>query len=192
MSPLASALLADLETYAAADGLERASLSQIQDFVSSSPDPFSRANPPGHVTASAVVARPEDSAFLLVWHRKLSRWLQPGGHMEEADASVFEAAQREAREETGIQTFAFPTGDLILDMDVHAIPAYGPDPAHFHYDIRYLLTVRDADTVPQSNEMRWFALSEALAAGVDDSLARALRKATDRLRGLASVLTPDT
>jgi hypothetical protein len=55
--PLAATLLADLDTYAAADGRERASLSRIRDFVSGSPNAFSRANPEGHVTASAVVAR---------------------------------------------------------------------------------------------------------------------------------------
>ena len=64
-------------------------------------DPFARDNPDGHVTGSAVVARPDGSAFLLVLHRKLGRWLQPGGHTEESDASVFGTALREAREETG-------------------------------------------------------------------------------------------
>ena len=53
-----------------------------------------RANPKGHVTASAVIARPDASEFLLVHHRKLARWLQPGGHTESSDASAFDAEGR--------------------------------------------------------------------------------------------------
>jgi 8-oxo-dGTP pyrophosphatase MutT (NUDIX family) len=175
--PLAATLLADLDAYAPADGRERTSLTRIRDFVSRSRNAFSRANPEGHVTASAVVAQPEDPVFLLIWHRKLKRWLQPGGHMEEGDLSVFAAALREAREETGLERFRFPIGERILDVDVHSIPSHGPDPAHFHFDIRYLLTVSAAETDSQDHELRWFALRQAVAAGIDESLERALRKA---------------
>jgi 8-oxo-dGTP pyrophosphatase MutT (NUDIX family) len=182
VTPIAAALLADLNACNAAvsDGRERASLARIREFVSRCPDACSRANPEGHVTASAIVARPEDSAFLLVWHRKLARWLQPGGHLEPSDESVFAGALREAREETGIEAFAFPIGDRILGVDVHPIPAHGPDPAHLHYDILHFFTVEGPGR-PLLEEAKWFSLPQALAAGVDDSLARALRKATSLL-----------
>jgi 8-oxo-dGTP pyrophosphatase MutT (NUDIX family) len=185
MTPLAAALLHDLDSHTSTDSQEQASLSRIRDFVRRSPDAFSRANPEGHITASAVVTRSEDPVFLLVWHRKLGRWLQPGGHMEDGDGSVFAAAVREAREETGLESFAFPLGERILDMDVHPIPAHGPDPPHFHFDIRYVLTATSAAIAAQDNEIRWFTLPEAVAAGIDDSLARALRKAASSLSVLA-------
>ena len=168
-------LLSDLDSYAAADDRERASLARIREFLDRSPGAFSRSNVEGHITASAVVTAPEDPAFLLIWHRKLGRWLQPGGHLEDDDASVFAAALREAREETGIEAFGFPSDDRILDVDVHAIPAHGMDPAHFHYDVRYLLTA--PNLFARNGETRWFTLPEALSSGADDSLARALRKA---------------
>jgi 8-oxo-dGTP pyrophosphatase MutT (NUDIX family) len=182
MRSLAAALLRDLDSHTAADSLEQASLSRIREFVTRSPGAFSRANPEGHITASAVVTRREDPAFLLVWHRKLDRWLQPGGHMEDGDRSVLEAAVREAREETGLESFEFPLGERILDMDVHPIPAHGPDPPHFHFDIRYVLTATSTvAAAPDADEIRWFTLPQAMAAGIDESLARALRKAAASL-----------
>jgi 8-oxo-dGTP pyrophosphatase MutT (NUDIX family) len=181
VTPLAAALLRDLDAHNASNSREQASLSRIRDFVRRSPSAFSRANPEGHITASAVVTRPGDSAFLLVWHRKLGRWLQPGGHMEDGDGSVFGAALREAREETGLQHFVFPLGERILDVDVHPIPAHGPDPPHFHFDIRYVLTATPAETDAQNDEIRWFTLPQAMAAGIDESLVCALRKAASIL-----------
>ena len=126
----------------AADAREAESLARIRRFLAAPHDPFERDNPEGHVTGSAVVARPDGSAFLLVLHRKLGRWLQPGGHTEESDASVFDTALREAREETGLAAFEVPLEDAILDVDVHPIPARGRDAAHLHFDVRYLLVTR--------------------------------------------------
>jgi 8-oxo-dGTP pyrophosphatase MutT (NUDIX family) len=173
-------LLEALAAHAPADGLEAESLAWIRRFVAAPEDPFARENPVGHVTASAVVARPDGEAFLLVFHRKLGRWLQPGGHVEHEDASAFDAALREAREETGIAEFESPLGRTILDVDVHGIPARKKEPAHHHFDVRFLLTTeRDVNLAASDDPTRpveWRGREEALASGVDASLARALRK----------------
>jgi 8-oxo-dGTP pyrophosphatase MutT (NUDIX family) len=174
-------LLAALAAYSPSTPEEAESLGRIRRFVESPADPFARENPEGHVTGSAIVARPDGSEFLLVHHRKLGRWLQPGGHTEETDASVFDTARREAREETGIPRFDAPIGDAILDVDVHAIPAHKKDPAHSHFDVRYLLTAVESEHAHNAEDpdrpMRWVSLEEARALGVDGSLARALEKA---------------
>ena len=177
------ALLGELAAHAPDDARETESLAWIRRFVAAPEDPFARENLVGHVTASAVVARPSGDAFLLVYHRKLSRWLQPGGHVEHSDASAFEAAVREASEETGIRPadFASPLGARILDVDVHLIPARKTEPAHRHFDVRFLLTTAsDIDLAASDDPTRpveWRGYEEALASGVDDSLARALTKA---------------
>jgi len=179
------ALLRELARHAPEGPREEESLARLTAFVAGPSDPFARANPEGHVTASAVVARPDGSAFLLVLHRKLSRWLQPGGHAEHEDASAFDAARREAIEETGIARFDAPLGRAILDVDVHPIPARGKDPAHHHFDVRFLLTT-ESDADPAASEdptrpIRWASYEEAVSLGVDASLERALRKARGRL-----------
>lgn len=186
-------LLAALEGHAAATEEEVASLVRILRFLQEPADPFARANPKGHVTASAVIARPDASEFLLVHHRKLARWLQPGGHTESSDASAFDAALREAREETGISRFETPLGRTILDVDVHAIPAHRREPAHSHFDIRFLLTSTEAarehaaSAEDPDRPMRWVSLEGARALNVDPSLTRALAKAHAMLSSLAPV-----
>ena len=184
----ALALLRTLAAYDPRDAAEADSVERIREFLSASPETFLRPNPAGHVTASAVLAREPGPEFLLLWHRKLARWLQPGGHVEASDDSVFAAALREAREETGIDSFEFPITDRLLDVDVHPIPAHGDDPPHFHYDFRHLFTVPlstrargERAGVRGADGIRWFTFDEALTTGIDSSLERALRKATDFL-----------
>ncbi|MGH9399876.1 MAG: NUDIX hydrolase [Thermoanaerobaculia bacterium] len=185
----AGRLIAGLVHYAAADPEEEAALLRILRFLAQSSDPFGRANPEGHITGSAVIGRPGGAAFLLVRHRKLGRWLQPGGHTDAADADVLSTALREAREETGLSTLTVLQGGRPFDVDVHLIPERPGDPAHHHFDLRYLVVTSEAALTAQADEVagaRWFTLDEALAAGVDGSLARALRKA----QGLLQIQNP--
>ena len=177
-------LLAQLEAYAPSDASEEASVARMRKLLTRAGDPFTRAVR-DHVTASAVVARPDGAAFLLVHHRRLGRWLQPGGHGEADDDSILATALREAREETGISALDTPIGDRILDLDVHPIPASSDRPEHVHYDIRFLATTRDDSLAIAAEEVRaarWFTLEEALSGDADFSLARALRKAAALLR----------
>jgi 8-oxo-dGTP pyrophosphatase MutT (NUDIX family) len=183
----AARLIAGLAHHAAADAEEEASLLRMLRFLALSPDPFGRGNPEGHITGSAVIGRPDGSAFLLVHHRKLDRWLQPGGHTDAADADVLATALREAREETGLSTLTPALNGRPFDVDVHAIPERPGEPAHWHFDLRHLATTLEtAALTAQADEVagvRWFSLDEALATGVDASLARALSKAHRLLRG---------
>lgn len=174
-------LLDQLSRHTPADAHETESLDWMRRFLHAPEDPFARGNPVGHITASAVVARPAGDAFLLVFHRKLGRWLQPGGHVEYEDASAFDGALREAREETGIIDFESPLGTTIFDVDVHRIPERKSEPAHHHFDVRFLLTTRSqidrAATDDPSRPIEWRGWEEAMTSGVDESLARALTKA---------------
>ncbi len=174
-------LLDELSRHAPSDAHEAESLDWMRRFLAAPADPFARTNPEGHITASAVVARPDGSAFLLLHHRKLGRWLQPGGHAEASDASAFDAAWREAREETGIASFETPLGRAIFDVDVHLIPQRRGEPAHFHFDVRYLFTTESpidrAAAEDAGRPMEWRGFEDAIAGGADASLARALEKA---------------
>lgn len=181
----AGRLIALLAHHPAADAEEEASLLRVLRFLALSPDPFSRGNAEGHVTCSVVIGRPGGGAYLLVHHRKLGRWLQPGGHTDSDDADALATALREAREETGLSALETPRGGQPFDVDVHPIPARPGEPAHFHFDLRFLATTSETAVTAQTEEVagvRWFTLEEALAEGVDGSLARALGKAERMLK----------
>jgi 8-oxo-dGTP pyrophosphatase MutT (NUDIX family) len=176
---VAGDLAAALAEYSPADAEEQESLRRVRDLLSHAADPFTR-DVPDHVTASALIARPGGGAFLLVHHRRLDRWLQPGGHVEPEDVSVFEAARREAVEETGVTLLDAPFGSRVLDVDVHPVPRRGGKPGHVHHDIRFLLTSTATEVTPAPSEVRdarWFGAADALREGGDASVQRALRKA---------------
>jgi 8-oxo-dGTP pyrophosphatase MutT (NUDIX family) len=180
---IVSAILEEVRAYEPEGLREREAREKILELLRQAPDPFTRRCR-DHVTGSAVVARPDGSAFVLVFHRRLRRWLQPGGHVEPADASVLETAKREAREETGIASLDVAGGGQILDLDVHPIPATADRPEHVHYDLRYLLTASGEAALAEPAEIEkvgWFTFDEAIAAGADPSVQRALRKARARL-----------
>jgi len=108
----------------------------VRRFVTEDPRWWDRENTRGHVTASAWVIDPDDRSILLVHHRKLDRWLQPGGHLED-EQSIHAAAEREAREETGLTDLRWRTTN-IFDLDIHTIPERQGFPAHQHFDVRSL------------------------------------------------------
>jgi 8-oxo-dGTP pyrophosphatase MutT (NUDIX family) len=167
-----------LASYRPEDARDADVLRRVREFAAG-PDAFLRANPAGHFTASAIVVRSELTAMLLVRHAKLGGWLQPGGHVESGDQSVFAAAVREASEETGLPRFRTPIGEAILDLDVHAIPALGDEAPHLHFDVRHLLVAEPgAQPVPGAI---WFSYREIPSLDRDGSLTRAARKAQDRL-----------
>ena len=58
---------------------------------------------PGHITCTALIFHPRDERVLLIHHHRLHRWLMPGGHVEESDASLNSVAAREADEETHVR-----------------------------------------------------------------------------------------
>jgi 8-oxo-dGTP pyrophosphatase MutT (NUDIX family) len=139
--------------------------------------PFSRRQlQPGHFTASAFVCSADRRRVALVHHRRLGRWLQPGGHVEGRDRSLQAAAEREALEETGLVSLA-PLGNGILDVDVHPIPASGKEGAHHHYDVRYAFVATDDRLDPSREvlEARWVELSKVEALTSEESVLRCVR-----------------
>ena len=154
-------------------------------MVAESPDPWTRASPL-HVTGSALVVHPPTKRVLLRWHDRQQAWLQVGGHADPGEADPFQIAEREAREETGLQDLvAWPDPDLprVLQVVIVPVPAGKGEPAHEHGDIRYLLATAEPETAvaeSASAELAWLTLDEAFERVAEDNLRACLA----RIRGL--------
>jgi 8-oxo-dGTP pyrophosphatase MutT (NUDIX family) len=178
-------LTALFDGFVPSDSTERRHAERCIELTRSVAAPFSRSTfEPGHFTASAFVLAPDRRRVLLIHHRKLERWLQPGGHFEVSDGSVFEAARREVSEETGL-TDLTQLRDGLFDVDVHPIPPLGAEPAHEHFDLRVAL-VSASEALAAGAEVksaRWFGLDEITEHLSDASVVRALEKLRAWARG---------
>jgi 8-oxo-dGTP pyrophosphatase MutT (NUDIX family) len=170
-------LLGELAAYRPRDERERLMAERLRAFVEAEPDCFERSLGSGHLTGSAwVVDRPLQRA-LLMHHRKLGKWLQPGGHAD-GDSDLRRVALREAREESGLRGIALACSS-IYDVDVHEIPARPGEPAHLHYDVRFAFFADPAEPLSpseESHQVAWIPLSEVERLNVDDSLRRLVVK----------------
>lgn len=138
---------------------------------------FSRTAFPAHFTGSALVVDADGSRALLHHHRKLDRWLQFGGHCD-GDQDILRVAQREALEESGISDLIVPFARP-FDLDIHELPAHKSEPAHWHYDVRYVFIAPEGavhTTSAESKELRWFTADEMERLPLDAGLQRMLRK----------------
>lgn len=135
---------------------------------------------PGHLTTSAFVLSPDHAQVLLIDHVVIGRWLQPGGHWEEAEHFHLSAA-REAIEETGVQGLSLHPwhrgGDLPFTIDSHDVPGKPSrgEPAHIHHDLQYLFLADPAlPLVAQVEEVHAAAWKpvEALAGIAPRALER--------------------
>ena len=175
-------LLTLLRQHTPADANEQAMTQATTAFVEANPDCFERSLLIGHVTGSAwivgsVVDSTDSQQTVLIHHRKLDRWFQPGGHAD-GDPDVAAVALREAQEEAGLMSLRLVT-PAIFDVDVHPIPARGDVPEHLHYDIRFLLEADPAEPfgfTDEVNDIRWFSLDEAARYAGSESISRMIRK----------------
>jgi 8-oxo-dGTP pyrophosphatase MutT (NUDIX family) len=174
--PRITDLLAWAVAHRPLDGEERVAIAHLRRLLAGRSDPFARTTLPAHVTASAVVVDAPRERILLHLHRRLGRWLQPGGHVEPGERPE-DAAVREALEETGVEVRHPESGPLVVHLDEHP----GPD-GHVHLDLRYLLLADSAAPPVDAGEttgdgpgatLRWMSPTEVRTVA-DRSLARAV------------------
>lgn len=140
------------------DARERESVAAFLAAFDGLAEPFDEHSAATHVTASAVVTG--DAGVVLHLHKRLAMWLQPGGHIDPGEAP-WDAALREAREETGLPVSAVGERGGLLHVDVHPGPR-----GHTHLDLRYHLTAPPVAPAPprgESPDVRWFSWSQAIA-----------------------------
>jgi len=144
---------------------------RILELIDEHVDIAIRTCRPGHLTGSAFVVDVSRQACLMLFHTKLQRWLQPGGHAD-GDTNLAHVALREAEEETGIGGLQVVVP--AIDVDIHRVDPPKED-AHMHLDVRYLVLAPDG-AEPEGNHesqaLRWVTEEELIDFDVDDGLRR--------------------
>lgn len=161
-------LLEHLARHLPGDAVEARCLARTRALVGWLPAPLDEHADPTHVTGSAIVLA-DDQRVLLHRHKRLGRWLQPGGHLDVGE-TPWDAAVRETVEETGLAT-RHPGGEpQLLHVDVHEGPR-----GHVHLDLRYLLhgdaEVALRPAAGESPEVAWCTTSTARRLADTSTLA---------------------
>ncbi len=120
------------------------------------------------MTASAIVVAENPAAgesrasrfgVVLHEHKRMKKWLQPGGHIDEGELP-WDASVRETIEETGLPAPPFTEPPVLVHVDVHAGPR-----KHTHLDLRYVIAVPPVEPAPppgESQNVRWFSWRAAI------------------------------
>ncbi|WP_067928964.1 NUDIX hydrolase [Alicyclobacillus shizuokensis] len=126
--------------------------------------------------ATGLIINDSGNKILLVFHKKLKKWLPPGGHLE-SNELPHEAAIREIYEETKLMPTLieqppriFNTNERELPlpyMILHEyIPIHGTEEAHTHVDFIYIFRSSEGSVSLQTSEIvdaKWFELDEVMA-----------------------------
>ena len=168
MDDLVRRVLDDVAARTPVDDRERHSIERFLAVVPTLARPFDEDADPVHITGSAFIVGPR--GVVLLRHRHLGIWVQPGGHVDPGEAP-WEGARREAVEETGMPVRHLGGTPELFHVDVHA-----GGRGHTHLDLRYLFSADDADPAPpagESQEVVWSSWPDAPGVAEPD-LAGAL------------------
>lgn len=169
MLPTHAELLQLIDEYELQFPQESSTASEFSDFVNRNLETsvYNRNNFDGHFTASAFLLNKTRTKLLFLKHKKLNRWLQPGGHIDETDGMILIAALREMEEETGLRRTDVELISLdIFDLDAHSIPENPKksEPSHTHFDVRYLFEVTNESNIKvnleEAEDLKWLEINE--------------------------------
>jgi 8-oxo-dGTP pyrophosphatase MutT (NUDIX family) len=148
-----------------------------------------------HYTVGAFIFTDSSPVkVLLVHHKKLDVWLQPGGGQEEFE-NPLEATIREVREETSLDISPYIGMVHALDAKVGLVPRpkylleehnapHGKEPEHFDLDQIYVIRLPEQPVrhdKHESHDIRWFNREELSGVKLLDNTRTLLNQEMSQL-----------
>lgn len=153
---------------------------------------------------TATVYIIDNQNVLLIYHKKLKKWLPPGGHID-ANETPPEAAKREAREETGLEVEFIKQENIWINRWnansferpylclLEEIPAFGDKPAHQHMDFIYMAYPTGGSLLENESEtagLRWFSIKEIDALMPDEEIFKETQQVIHHLLDQPMFVSP--
>ena len=159
-------LIDQIGAYTPFNDQEAADKPKLLSLLQSSKDIFTRDNTTAHMTASGWVVSPDRKSVLMIYHNIYNSWSWMGGHAD-GETDLLQVAQREIREESGIQNLKLLTPDIysleILTVDGH-IKRGEYVSSHLHLNVTYLFEADPAQPLhvkPDENSgVAWIPISD--------------------------------
>lgn len=162
---------------------EEVDIALVRNLICQHPDCYVRSHfTPGHITGSGLLISADGKRVLLNHHKFLNMWIGFGGHAD-GEKDILSVCRREIMEESGIEDIE-PLTQSIVDVSVHPVPENPGkgEPAHQHFDIRYIFRVRNAANEnfaisDESVSLRWCDYDQAMTlVNKNDKITRLLTK----------------
>jgi len=142
----------------------------------------------------ATVFIVHDNKVLLVFHKKLQKWLPPGGHIDENELPE-DTAIREAKEETGLDIEIVSEKDEIISNTKQLCrPEFvqlediekTEDEVHQHIDLFYLakLKTHEIKMSKESEDIEWFSLEDLEKEDIPEEVRYHAKRMIEKMNNL--------
>lgn len=158
-------LIRQIENHIPCNAQEAADKALMLQLLSAG-DPSTRNNLHAHLTVSAWVVSPDRKKVLMAYHNLYNSWAWLGGHAD-GNWNLEEVAEKEAREESGIQTLQL-LSDAPISLEILNVSGHEKKGAyvssHLHLNLTYLFEGDPAESLrvkpDENSRVGWIAVSE--------------------------------
>ena len=178
-----------IEQYQPFNKQEEIDKKSFLQFIDSFDDVLTRDNLVGHFSATAFVVTEDFKKAVLIHHNIFNGFIEPGGHAD-GDPNLLAVAKREVEEETGLIATPYSNKPFAIKADaINAHIKHGkPVPSHIHYDVLFLMTVKNSDMnkvrilESENSAVKWVDLDETYADDVVEFVRPDNKKIIEKIR----------